>query len=181
MSISISITTPECHHSRRIGTNCAQCTMMALWFAAYAVSGKPESTRVRSRWIEPRQISLPNVTPIEWPIPYHEWTLVRGIKALLSYNKDDCAWVQMNENTIKRGLALKTPTDPSLKALVEFYGYACHVPWPQDIIASAAARIAPVLSELLPQLSESCWYDQMKDYAEIFTLAAKADTKVGIG
>ena len=181
MSVTMSVTTPEGYRSRRVGTNCAQFTMMALWLAAYAIANKPESARVRSRWIEPQRITSPYITPVEWPIPFQEWALVRGVKALLAYNKDDSAWIQMNEDTIKRGLALKPPVDASLKALVDLYGYACHNPCPQDVPAGSAARIAPVLAELLPLLKESCWYDQMNEYSNIFATAVKYGVGVNIG
>jgi hypothetical protein len=161
----------------RLGVYGAERAMMALWFGAYAVAGRPESVRVAG-WVRPCYRRPKGLSgPAEEIIPYTQWYRPSGVRKILAVNDEDQCWIELERHgeTLKRGVKMKPPADPWLEALVRFYWFTCERPPSAEGILSEreADSLNPVLQGLLPYLEVSCWHRKLKVVADAVSEAAR--------
>ena len=170
--------------SVRVGTNCSQYALVALFLAAYGVAGMDESRRVRAGWITPQWRGLQSEKVDESTFPTRSFVpfdTIRDWKAWIGFNHNNCTWVQMENETIERGVTIKPVTDHSLSLLVKFRaeclkGKECGTMEGQDV-----ADMAVLLRFLMPHLATSSWAETLEEVTQVFEVAATEEGIVIMG
>lgn len=166
-----------------VGTNGSQEVMVALWMAAYAVAGRPDSKRVTG-WVQ--RLVNPYRRNLAADAPWVERGKPSTVRDLIAYNldygdgmNDEGTAVTLDRRVVDHGLKCKAPTDPMLADLVEMYR-VIHTDGPEaDVFpADLCVRLADHLTFLLPHLETSTWHEVQSNVARVFRTAAERGTEV---
>lgn len=181
MSDSLVAELPQGTGVVRVGTNGAHQIMLALWFAAYALAGRPDSRRVVN-WVDNRWPGLGNrkFHPAAPDVLPRSPATLRALVAFsYEFEGDACSAIVPQEPTIRRGRMLRPPADPMLSDLLALWDYLMRHPHTRHPLELAlTARLAGHMEALLPHLSASCWYGKMAAVAGLFAAARSAGVAV---
>ena len=180
MSYSVRATLPS---GERV--SCRVGTTGALLFAGYSVAGRPDSRRVRGRWVVSqnrrwggRRADLPEGMPAVSEVDRS----IAAMRALIAFNAEGCTWVWPENDTIARGLQLKAPGDPILTALCTYWdSYTNHYGEVNNFDPAQTVALAGAMRFVSPHLATTCWYEIVRDVTEVFEQAAAAGVGVNHG
>lgn len=183
----------EGRRSVKIGAYGSQVFMMALWLAAYAISGQPESKRVCGS-LEPvlgeagREALSELAKRTDRPSwEYHNLrNRPRLVEELVSARTNDATWITLARTeaagyTFARGAQIKPFTDPALAALARLFDAVTADDQDQRLDAATVAELAPVMRRLVTSLGGSTWYETMVEVTEVFETAAASGAGIELG
>lgn len=160
--------------STKVGVYGSQDVLCALLLAGYTQTGLPDVNRVCA-WVKPLQRD-----DLDWYRYYDMRNRPRRVAELLTDTTDDCAWLNLDEDTMLRGLKLRDPGDEVLAGLIEFTlarnNFGGHGPG-EGVDAATTAAFAAAAAKVLPHLELSSWYQDLAAVAA----AARLATIHGVG
>lgn len=107
------------------------------------------------------------------------------MRDLIAFNgfsgSDECTWVALDHDIIRRGLRMKPVTDRMLKAIVGYVDAHMNHYAEGWLDAELVAGLSRVCHVVLPELEASCWYGIVADVGELLGAAAAAGVGVHHG
>jgi hypothetical protein len=159
--------------SERIGSNGSAQGWCALLLAAYAAGRWPESRRVQRRWLTYKRLS---------------YLSRANVLALVQDNTENCHHAGLATTyaghrlvpTWRRAVTLRPPRCVVLAGLVRLLE-AVDADGSHDIPPDEVEPVATAVTLVLPELADSCWYEQSSRYAALLAAAEAAGGTVFIG
>ena len=156
--------------SVRVGTNGSQEVMFGLWFAAYGVSGLPDSDLVRRGWIRPYGPAA------EWHRENHpdRSPTVSDLRSMIGIetghgDRQSGGYLRPRTGVILQGLRRRPTRCPVLAPIVEFWKDHYGAELSVDLVD----QLARSTRTLTPALVASCWYERMSELEELFAKARR--------
>lgn len=171
----------------KVGSAGSQEPMMALWLAAYAVDGRPESKRVCA-WVN----SYRGWGKTHPDAPVARRNQPRTVERLIAFTFDtnddpagepECTALIPQDDTIRLGLKFVPARDPVLADLVDLYLRTNDDADYQGVLPpDLVARLADIFESLLPRLrTAGYWYLKMERITAVFRAAADGGAGVHYG
>ena len=164
--------------STKVGVYGSQDVLCALLLAGYTQTGRPDANRVCA-WVKPIQRD-----GLDWHRYYDMRNRPGRVAELIADTTDDCAWLNLEKDTMLRGLQRRGPGDEVLSGLVEFTlarnNFGGHGPG-EGVDAAATADFAAAVAEVLPHLEPSSWYQELAAVAAVARFAAERGVGLHVG